>query len=106
MSTTNTGARAEGYADLRSPSEGHRSPEILHPEQDESRRGFKTTEFFLTLVAVAGVLIATYADGDSLDRVDGWRFATWMIVAYVISRGLAKLASPNRTIGRDRVDQL
>lgn len=104
MSMT-SGARTDPYAD-RPTVRDDRAPEIVHPEQDETRHGFKTTEFFLTLVAVAGVLIATYADSDSLNRVDGWRFATFIVVAYVISRGLAKLASPNRTLGRDRIDKL
>jgi hypothetical protein len=71
----------------------------LYPEHRPTRRrdyteaknGFKTTEFMLTLAFIAGVLIATYADGDSLARQDGWFFAALAIVAYVISRGLAKL---------------
>jgi hypothetical protein len=59
----------------------------------ETRRGAKTTELFLTLAIIIGVLLATYADEDSLARVDGWRFATYAAVAYIISRGLAKLAT-------------
>jgi len=100
---TSTSARESNG---RQTGEGRRLPEVIHPEQEETRHGFKSTEFFLTLVAIAGVLIATYADSDSLARVDGWRFATWMVVAYVISRGLAKLASSNRWVSRDRIDQL
>ena len=40
---------------------------------------------------VAAVLFATYLDSDSLAREDGWRFAAFAVVAYIISRGLAKL---------------
>lgn len=59
----------------------------------ETRRGTKTTELFVTIAIIVGVLLATYADEDSLARVDGWRFATYAAVAYIISRGLAKLAT-------------
>src|SRR5215218_10441995 len=102
---TSTGARTSD-GNGRPSVRDDRVPEIVHPEQDETRHGFKTTEFFLTIVALAGVLIATYADSDSLNRVDGWRFATFIVIAYVISRGLAKLASPNRTLERERLDRL
>jgi hypothetical protein len=40
---------------------------------------------------VVAVLLATYLDEDSLAREDGWRFAAFAVVAYIISRGLAKL---------------
>lgn len=59
----------------------------------EARDGFKTSEFYLTILAVAAVLIATYLDGDSLSRSDGWRYAIFAVMAYVVSRGLAKLGS-------------
>ena len=65
--------------------------QMVRRDFTESKSGFKTTEFLVTLAFVAGVLIATYADGDSLSRDDGWFFAALAIVAYVISRGLAKL---------------
>ena len=58
-----------------------------------ARAAFKTTEFWMTLGLVFAVLLATYADADSLARVDGWRFATWAVMAYVVSRGLAKLGN-------------
>jgi hypothetical protein len=58
----------------------------------ESKRGYKTTEFLLTILFVAGVLIATYInDDDSLGREDGWELACFVVIAYVVSRGLAKL---------------
>ena len=50
---------------------------------------------------VAGVLFATYADEDSLSRDDGWLFAAIVVVGYVVSRGLAKLAT--RQPKEDRV---
>ena len=57
----------------------------------EAKNGFKTSELFITVLFVAGVLFATYLDSDSLAREDGWRFAAFAVMAYVVSRGLAKL---------------
>jgi len=57
----------------------------------ETKAGIKTSEFLITLAFVGVVLLATYADEDSLAREDGWRFACFAVVAYIISRGLAKL---------------
>ena len=53
---------------------------------------------------VVAVLLATYADEDSLARDDGWLFAAVAVVAYIVSRGLAKLATrePYDEDGRDR----
>jgi hypothetical protein len=58
----------------------------------ETKLGFKTSEFLMAVVAIAAVLIATYSDGDdTLTQNDGWRYATWIAIAYIVSRGLAKL---------------
>jgi hypothetical protein len=57
----------------------------------EAKEGFKTSEFYAMVVFVLAVLAATYLDGDSLAREDGWRFAAYAVVAYIVSRGLAKL---------------
>lgn len=57
------------------------------------RAAVKTTEFWMTVVLVFFVLLATYADAEAINRADGWRFATWAVMAYVISRGLAKLGN-------------
>jgi hypothetical protein len=57
----------------------------------EAKEGFKTSEFYVMAAFVVAVLLATYLDEDSLAREDGWRFAAFAVVAYIISRGLAKL---------------
>jgi hypothetical protein len=57
----------------------------------EAKNGFKTSEFYVMLVFVAGVLLATYADKDTLTHSDGFRYAAFAVAAYLISRGLAKL---------------
>ena len=45
------------------------------------------------LLFVAGVLLSTYADADSLARDQGWLIAGIAVAAYITSRGLAKLAA-------------
>jgi len=57
----------------------------------ESKDGFKSSEFYVMVTFVIAVLLATYLDVDSLAREDGWRFAAFAVVAYIVSRGLAKL---------------
>ena len=59
----------------------------------ETKLGFKTSEFFVMFVFVAGVLLATYADQDSLARNNGWFIAGLAVAAYIVSRGLAKLGT-------------
>ena len=69
----------------------------------ETKAGAKTTEFYVMLIFVAGVLLSTYADQDTLARRDGWFFAALAVGAYIISRGLAKLGSREPyTEDRDR----
>jgi hypothetical protein len=58
---------------------------------DEAKAGFRSSEFYVMAVFVAAVLLTTYLDADSLNREDGWRFAAFAVVAYIVSRGLAKL---------------
>jgi hypothetical protein len=57
----------------------------------EAKSGFKTSEFLIMLAFVAGVLVTTFLDDDSLTRTDGFRYASFAVAAYIISRGLAKL---------------
>jgi hypothetical protein len=84
---------------IQTPTESTTSPASYEPRTTrrrtftETRDGFKTSEFYVTLAFVAAVLIATYVDDDSLARDDGWLFAAMAVVGYVVSRGLAKVAS-------------
>ncbi|HEU5152070.1 MAG TPA: hypothetical protein VFU19_16365 [Iamia sp.] len=60
----------------------------------ETKAGVKTTEFVFMVLFIAGVLIATYIDGDdSLHAEEGWLYAAIAASAYFISRGLAKCGS-------------
>ena len=70
---------------------GARDGEISRRRYTEAKDGFKTSEFYVMVAFAAAVLLATYLDVDSLARADGWRFAAFAVVAYILSRGLAKL---------------
>ena len=69
---------------------------------DETKAAFKTTEFVVYLVAVAGVLLASNLVGDADGRGDvfladkAWFYVTLLTIGYMVSRGLAKSGSRNR----------
>jgi hypothetical protein len=58
----------------------------------ETNSAYKTTELIVYVVAVIAVLIASYLV-DTFDAYDAWRFITYLSIAYIISRGLAKAGS-------------
>jgi hypothetical protein len=65
----------------------------------ETKAAFKTTEFIVYLVVVAGVLIASLLVGDADGRGDvfladkAWFYVTLLTIGYMTSRGLAKAGS-------------
>ena len=72
----------------------------------ETKQAFKTTEFYVFLAAVIGVLIA----GNAIEIAEGgtdyftadkvWLYVTILTVGYMISRGLAKSGSRDPYWGR------
>jgi hypothetical protein len=71
-------------------------PTARHPGRrtfTETKAGSKTTEFLLTLAMIAAILVAVYVGDADLDASDGWRYASWVAAAYIVSRGLAKLGT-------------
>ena len=69
----------------------------------ETKPAVKTTEFVVYLVAVVGVLLASFLVGDTADgRSDvfladkAWFYITLLTIGYMISRGLAKAGSRAR----------
>jgi hypothetical protein len=83
QTTTRTPGATDGNNSLRRSS--------ARSTFTEAKLGFKTSEFYVTVVFVAAVLLATYADKDTLTHSDGFRYAAFAVAAYVISRGLSKL---------------
>jgi len=62
-------------------------------ETQETRRAFTTTEFYAMIVVIAGLLIAGQIDSSGLDERTSWQLATLVAIAYIVSRGLAKIGS-------------
>lgn len=69
----------------------------------ETKAGFKTTEFVLAIAAIVALIVATYVGDADLDATDGWKYASWVAAAYIVSRGLAKLGT--REPHTEAVDQ-
>jgi hypothetical protein len=51
-----------------------------------------TSEFWVAAGAAAAVFIAGYAL-DDIAKTTAWRYGTWIAIAYIISRGIAKAGS-------------
>jgi len=86
---------ASGYAEGVRVDTIDRGGERLSPIRrfaEETKPSFKTTEFFVMLLAVAGVLIASRQD-DSLDGWLAWTLVAAIAIGYMLSRGLAKSGS-------------
>ena len=65
----------------------------------ETKPSVKTTEFVVYVLAVVGVLLASWFVGDTDGRGDvfladqAWFYVTLLTIGYMISRGLAKAGS-------------
>ena len=77
-------------------------------ESAETKASTKTTEFYVFVAAVAAVLIASLVV-DGFNATEGWRFFTYLVIGYMISRGLAKSVSRDPywadQDNRDRTDR-
>jgi hypothetical protein len=82
--------------DLRTPDRDRdrRDDDRRTRTYTETKLGTKTTEFYVMILAIVGIVVATYVDsGDTLTKDDGIRYAAFVAVAYIVSRGLAKLGT-------------
>ena len=75
------------------------APRVATRERDadlerstETTNFSKTSEFFVYVIAVAAVLIASLVV-DGFNATEGWMFFTFLSIGYMISRGLAKSGS-------------
>ena len=58
----------------------------------EARPGIMTTEFWLSVIMTATVIVAGYVS-DALNVDTAWALGAGIIAAYALSRGLAKAGS-------------
>jgi len=58
----------------------------------ETKSFLLTSEFWVAVGAAAAVLAAAYVL-DDIAETTGWRFATWIAIGYIVSRGIAKAGS-------------
>jgi len=87
---------SDDYRPRSGPPQGRRGIFI----DTEARHGFTTTEFWLTIVGVIALGIMAY-NSDLLGVRWGMGMATAVLVAYVISRGIAKAGS-SEVVQRER----
>jgi hypothetical protein len=60
----------------------------------ETKSAYKTTELIVYVLAVLGVLIASFIVQEASFGADhAWRYVTYLTVGYMISRVLAKAGS-------------
>ena len=65
-------------------------------EENETRRSFTTSEFYVWAISVAALIVAGYVNRSGLDGKTAWQLAALVSVAYIVSRGLAKIGSRTR----------
>jgi hypothetical protein len=58
----------------------------------ETKTFLASSEFWVFGVAVAAMLFAGYVIND-ITNSTSWKYITWLAIAYVVSRGLAKAGS-------------
>jgi hypothetical protein len=56
---------------------------------NETKSGFRTSEFIASAVAAIGVLLAALIQ-DEFNAEEAWRLVTYLAIGYMISRGIAK----------------
>jgi hypothetical protein len=82
------GANYDGHVDHRAPR-----------RSTETKASFKTTELFVYLLAVAGVIVAsflvktTHGHSDYFRADKAWFYVVLLTIGYLGSRGLAKSGS-------------
>ncbi|MEV1287190.1 hypothetical protein [Micromonospora sp. NPDC049679] len=92
MTTANPAARAQ-MADVNA---GRRAGVA---QADETKPALKSTEFYVYLIAVGAVIVASQLVGVMDNGVDpfradkAWWFITLLTIGYMTSRGLAKAGS-------------
>lgn len=69
-----------------------RRTEDVVRRRPETKSFILTSEFWVAAAAAAAVFVAGYAL-DDIAETTAWRYGTWIAIAYIISRGIAKAGS-------------
>ncbi|WDZ87724.1 hypothetical protein [Micromonospora cathayae] len=99
-------AMAEAPTRPMAMHDGRREPALA--PGTETKNAFRTTEFWVYVAAVVGVLAASQLVGQNAAGVDifrapqAWFFITLLTIGYLGSRGLAKAGSAFRS-GAERM---
>ncbi len=75
-----------------STSQGREVHRAETQRSTETKSAYKTTELIVYVVAVVAVLLASLIV-DGYNATEAWTHFTYLSVAYMISRGLAKAGS-------------
>lgn len=113
--SSNNSSRSRGSSAIRGANGGSRG---TVRRSTETKASFKTTEFIAYVLAVVGVLIASYVVKTNDHHADyfradkAWFYIVLLTLGYMVSRGLAKSGSrefyddnPDRYDGNDRNDR-
>ena len=90
-SRTETEVRGSTADDLR--QRDRRREDWRQPHSTETRRSFMTSEMWVMVVAVVGLIIAGYIVDANLAAERAWTLATIVVTGYIVSRGFAKSGS-------------
>ena len=99
MTTSNPTSAHRPAAPGAYSAEGTQPARVAPRRGSETKAAFKTTEFITYVVAVIGVLMASWLVGttdahEDYFRADrAWFFVVLLSIGYLVSRGLAKAGS-------------
>ena len=96
-SPSTTASNADAVRDGDRPPRRERAETALRRSSTETKGSYKTTELFVWLAAVVGVLIAAgvvdETNAGGFGARQAWLYVTILTVGYMVSRGLAKSGS-------------
>jgi hypothetical protein len=99
MTTSNPTSAHRPAAPAAYSAEGTQPARVARRRGSETKAAFKTTEFITYVVAVIGILMASWLVGttdahEDYFRADrAWFFVVLLSIGYLVSRGLAKAGS-------------